>query len=632
MSLPNSYASLGRQLPARRITSALTVAPRPAPLPGPAVQQNLQGWIVPQAQIRWLGPGIAWYSPQRVEQIWRQAIAGDLSSQWELFDLMESTWPTLSKCLNQLKDAVVCQGIRVIPFTQKGEEPTEQAYARAAFVEQALHGMTGDPARNENDFPDTIRDLLDARGKGISVLEIDWTVRADIRSRPSSFGLPSDTGSLPSAFPSAVTPRCTRWVHPAWYGYPYGPGSGLLQIRVPNNPNGTRTTAQRAPDRFPGDTSIGGPSNFVGSTIWQDFPDHKFLIGLCKNKTGHPLGSALLHLLGFWWAASNFTAEWFLNFCQVFGQPFRWATYDPNMTPGDQAKLQAMLTQMGSSAWGMFPAGTTFELKDVAAKAGDNIQLALMELADKHCTQLVLRQSLTSDVGGSGSRALGEVHERVLGGVEEALCKWTCKTLSPLVRSLLILNFGDDTDCPTLVTGMDEEASPEELGKLLVDIKNAGLQPTEDSLSDIGERLGFPVERQAPPPAPQANPFAPSDPSTPSDPSDPSGEDPSEEDPSEEDPSEEDPSEDSITASSRAPGSPIDAITGPRLAALTAAYAGSMAPFRQAILASTDRADCLRRLERLYLDWSPARLTTELDHALQLCSATAAVAADGSRR
>ena len=153
-----------------------------------------------------------------------------------------------------------------------------------------------------------------------------------------------------------------------------------------------------------------------------------------------------------------------------------------------------------------------------------------------------------------------------------------------------------------------------------MDIKNAGLQPTEDSLSDIGERLGFPVERQAPPPVPQANPFAPSDPSNPSD--------PSEEDPSEEDPS----SEDSVTASSRAPGSPIDAITGPRLAALTAAYAGSMAPFRQAILASTDRADCLRRLERLYLDWSPARLTTELDHALQLCSATAAVAADGSRR
>ena len=485
--------------------------------------------------------------------------------------------------------------------------------------------MTGNPAANENDFSDTIRDLLDARGKGISVLEIDWTFRADIRSRPSSFGLPSDTGSLPSAFPSAVTPRCTRWVHPAWYGYPYGPGSGLLQLRVPNNPNAPRTTLQRAPDRFPGDTSIGGPSNFVGSTIWQDFPDHKFLIGLCKNKTGHPLGSAMLHLLGFWWAASNFTAEWFLNFCQVFGQPFRWATYDPNMTPGDQAKLQAMLTQMGSSAWGMFPAGTTFELKDVAAKAGDNIQLALMELADKHCTQLVLRQSLTSDVGGSGSRALGEVHERVLGGVEEALCKWTCKTLSPLVRSLLILNFGDDTDCPTLVTGMDEESSPTELGKLLVDIKNAGLQPTEDSLSDIGERLGFPVERQAPPPA------IPS----------PRGEGQGEgELPS--------PSDDPVTASGSpipsprgegqgegelsASGSPIDAITGPRLAALTAAYAGSMAPFRQAILASTDRADCLKRLQRLYIDWTPTRLTTELDHALQLCSSTAAVAADGSRR
>jgi hypothetical protein len=70
--------------------------------------------------------------------------------------------------------------------------------------------------------------------------------------------------------------------------------------------------------------------------------------------------------------------------------------------------------------------------------------------------------------------------------------------------------------------------------------------------------------------------------------------------------------------------SPLDPIITARVAALAAAYHGSMAPFRQAILSSESRESCLKRLTLLYADWDPARLAAELDHALQLCSATAA--------
>jgi hypothetical protein len=58
---------------------------------------------------------------------------------------------------------------------------------------------------------------------------------------------------------------------------------------------------------------------------------------------------------------------------------------------------------------------------------------------------------------------------------------------------------------------------------------------------------------------------------------------------------------------------------------LAAAYKGAMAPFRQAILSSESRESCLKRLHILYADWDPTRLAAELDHALQLCAATAAV-------
>ena len=611
-SLPNSYAALGRQLPAQRITGAPASA---AANPQSAIRNpQLSGWIMPQAQVRWLGPGVAWYTPQRVEQIWRQAIAGDLASSWEMFDLMESTWPCLSKCLNQIKDAVVSQGIRVLPFTPKNAPATPEAIDRAAFVESALQGMAGDPARDENDLEDTIRDLLDARGKGLSVLEVDWETR--VQSPKSKVQSPES--QVPGEFedsafsrqPLALVPRCTRWVHPAWYGYPYGPGSGLLQLRAPARQNNPPATLKTPFPVAPGDTSMGYGYN--ATATWMDFPEHKFIIGMLKNKTGHPLGSALLHTLAFWWAASNFTAEWFLNFCQVFGQPFRWANYDPSMSVDDQQKLQVMLTTMGSSAWGMFPAGTTFELKDVAAKSGDNIQIALMDLADKQCTQLVLRQSLTSDVGGSGSRALGEVHERVLGGVEDALGKWICKTLGQLVRSICILNYNTDAECPTLVNGMDEEASPEELGKLLVDVKNSGLQPTDDALPDLGERLGFPVERQAAAPVVGQGPeFEVQSPKT-------KVQNQGEEE--EIDPKSTINNQKSEAVSGAAVGAGL--LAGPaEQAALEGVYKGSMAPFRQIILGCATRDECLTRLARAYADWQPGRLASQMEEALQIAAA-----------
>ena len=597
-SLPNSYASQGLQLPPRRITAAVApIRSEPSTL-NPQPSTKLTGWIVPQAQTRWLAAGVAWYTPQRCEQIFRQSLAGDLQSQWEMFDLMEATWPELLTCLGQLKDEVVgAEVIQLKPFTRRGDEPTPEALARHAFVQECLDTMHARPDRDENDMDDTIKDLLDARAKGISILEIDYEFRQ------------LSTGQ-------ALAPRFTRWVHPLWYGYPHGPGSGELMLRPGIGDGDPKKTW------YPGDTSVGYGYAWGSIPDWQDFPDHKFIIGICKSRTGHPLASGLLHALTFWWAAFNFTAEWFFTFAQINGQPFRWATYDPNMTYGDQVKLQAVLSNMGASAWGMFPQGTTFELKEIAKNAGDNPNVALLEMANRTARLLILRQTLTADVGdkGGGSKALGEVHERVEGGVITACARWTSKNLSPLARSLCILNYGDDQDCPYFDVP-EEREDAKVLADTIKTVSDAGLEPVDEDLSSLGKRLTFRIQRKAIPTTPAIGDRQSAIP----------GAKPSKPEKPEEVESARDAAGHWIYASAggsdthHAPRTtPLDEITAARLAPLTAAYKGSMSPFRQAILQSTSRADCLKRLERLYSDWDPARLANELDHALQLCSATAA--------
>ena len=79
----------------------------------------------------------------------------------------------------------------------------------------------------------------------------------------------------------------------------------------------------------------------------------------------------------------------------------------------------------------------------------------------------------------------------------------------------------------------------------------------------------------------------------------------------------------------RAPD-PTDPIVRARTAALTQAYRGSMAPFRQAVLLSNSREAALARLKALYTDWPAQRLAEELETTLQIAAAAGA-AGESSR-
>jgi len=510
MPSPNSYAAQGKTLPPKRPMRETAGEParvgdgdrRPAGRGGDLIiaARNgeacpVRGWVVPQAQVRWLGPGVAYYTPLLVEQIFRQALAGDLQSEWELFDLMKSTSPELSRCINQLKDDVLANGLIVKPAAALRQDPSDEAQARADFVEAALNSMTAEPAKDENAWLGTQRSLLEARFNGISVVEVDWEARP-VREAASHGASPLNGASVPNA----ICPRATRWVHPAWYGYEHGPGNANLKLKYISQPG--PLTAW-----WPGDTSRGIGYNWSMPNAWSDFPPHKFLVAVCKNKEAHPLGSALLHVLGFWWAASNFAGEYLFNLLQLFGQPIRIAYYDPNIPPADLAMLKNWLAAMGSAPYGSFPAGTKVEVIPGMENPGETVQMTLLKYYDTLCNKLILRQTLTSDASKEGgARALGEVHERVLGSLEYAVAQWLAAMCQPLLRSICILNYGDDTECPTLCPPTEQEDESEELSNTLNTLAQAGLEPTDEAIPGIAKRIGFDLQRAAKPDAGPGDP------------------------------------------------------------------------------------------------------------------------------
>lgn len=102
-------------------------------------------------------------TPVRLAEIFKEADAGDVLRQAELFEEMEEKDPHLFSQLQTRKNAVTGLDYEVIPFDS--DDPRDKEIAE--FVEAQLGGIEG--------FEDIMLDLLDAIGKGFAVSEIMWS-------------------------------------------------------------------------------------------------------------------------------------------------------------------------------------------------------------------------------------------------------------------------------------------------------------------------------------------------------------------------------------------------------------------------------------------------------------------------
>ena len=395
-----------------------------APPPQTPGANRMASIIRPSARDRWMVGLLSYYTPEICETTARSALSGNVLAQWLMFDLMEQTSPRINKNLNELKRGVIALDRIVQPFALKGQKPSAEAVRRAVAIEMGLKHMQPRPAWNENDLDDTIYDVMDAVGKGISVLDVDWQQQTV-----------SGLGTL-------WCPRATRWVHPRYYGYP--PGTSYEDRLMLN----TREVGLINPDWI---------SQQKPEGLFVDFPEDQFIVSIIKQKTGHPLNASMLRVLGFWWAAQNFTWDWFLRFAQIFGAPFVWAQYDQGAS-AEIDKILDMLDQLGGFGRAAFPAGTQIDFKEAITQGTNNPQYMLIDAANTVFDLVILGQTLTSQTGdqgkGGGSYSLGQVHAGVRGEKIMATARQACKILNhTLLPAMSRLNFGDTSECPTLVLG-----------------------------------------------------------------------------------------------------------------------------------------------------------------------------------
>ena len=347
--------------------------------------------------------------PHSVESVLATAMQGDLRHQWLLFVAMIDSWPRLQKNLSEVGREAAKAPYDVRPFAYRNADPTPEAVERAELVEDSLNAMLPDPKVGEMGY----RGLLEYLGAGY----YQGHILAELRWNED------------------LSPRAAFPVDPRFYGYPRA-GEDRLMLNLSGHYNGALT----------------------------DFSDHKFLIGVKRGHSGHASVAAPMRSLVGYWMAANFGLKWLMQFAQVFGMPLRWATYPA----GDDCTAEAvanMLDNMGTAGWGAFPEGTNIDLKEASKSAQQLPQKMLIDMADRQCDTAILGQTLTSDVGSSGSRALGEVHEGVRHDIIEGVSCWIADIINTqFIPSIIALNYGPDAlqELPCVVVDWPEKRDEKE--------------------------------------------------------------------------------------------------------------------------------------------------------------------------
>src|SRR4030095_2770590 len=101
------------------------------------------------------------------------------------------------------------------------KKPMASAIEREQLVTAVIENMQPDVTRDDNGKNGTIKDIMDAWFKGISVLEIIWHT-ADLPTQGTVWGVQS-----------------TAWVHPSNYGFNE---QGQIGLTLPGTPTGYGTT------------------------------------------------------------------------------------------------------------------------------------------------------------------------------------------------------------------------------------------------------------------------------------------------------------------------------------------------------------------------------------------------------
>jgi len=351
------------------------------------------------------------------------------------------------------------------------------------------------------------------------------------------------------------------------------------------------------------------------------------LIQSFRDNWGGP-GRAIL----MWWLLRGLGREWFARGMERFGTPFPVTYVDANDPMAVNLMREAL--DLAKTIGGLVvDESSRVELKEAMvagmAQGYEAFHAMCNDAIAFHITGIRSSQK-PAGMNAGEDNFVSAVREDVRMSDQILLGETCLKQIAIPFRDINGLKGS-----VKFVWGGLSDADAQTFSTLLVNMKNAGLQVTEDSLPMVNERTGLTWERIATPAA--------------SGPGNEDGGSKMEDGKDDDDP----PTPGSGAASGAKPSalssinyplssprwlsansapSPIDSIVRDHEAALARAFRGALAPVRQIILSSTSQKEAEHKLEALFADWPHERIAGLVEQAMQICAAKGAAGAKAEDR
>lgn len=206
--------------------------------------------------------------------------------------------------------------------------------------------------------------------------------------------------------------------------------------------------------------------------------EKKFLLHLHKAESGNIVNYGILRKLAWLFTLKAFITAQYANHAELLGVPpiiFQGDTEDPD-------KIVDQVLELRSNSAGYFPKDATVQLME--GKADRNTFIEFIKYADKEISQVILGQTLTSDIGDSGSRAAAEVHNDVRKDYQKSDAVIIEESMNKLIKTVIDMNFSGVKKYPEyrfdIEDYLDENRKAETIKKLI----DAGYEIPEEYISE----------------------------------------------------------------------------------------------------------------------------------------------------
>ncbi len=196
----------------------------------------------------------------------------------------------------------------------------------------------------------------------------------------------------------------------------------------------------RNPERF----EFGSDGSFYLSGNYRndrkELPIDSFLIHTNEATPENPYGESVLGEASFWlYYLKNGNWKDWAQFNERFGQGILKGEYDAGNIRSRDGTFEA-LKSLRSNGYAVFEKGSNIEILEASRNSVD--YKAMLNEIDKAISRMVVGQELTTSSGdGSGSYALGKVHEGTFANIVMSDRKNLEDTINGLIRKICLRNF-----------------------------------------------------------------------------------------------------------------------------------------------------------------------------------------------